>query len=1304
MIDQNQKINTDVLYLLNTPGFHVQLHKNGWSYDFYQSVPSDAMPFTFCHFPDSKDRLHENLDNNNQRTTNNIQSHRIDFDLVGCNPDCEIITSGQSQAYWNYYTTGTPEEGVTHVRAYSLITYKNIYPGIDLTFQTDPKQRFKYLFLIHTEGDYKDIRIKIHGAEFSVDSASNLNIFTGFGLFEEAIPYSYQIINQEEVPIDIVFTVIDNQTVGFYTNQQRDERYPLVIDPIPLLQWSTYFGGEGGDGFQSIALHDSNEIYLIGQTSSTNNIATAGAFQQTYAGQNDGFLAKFDSLGSLIWATYIGGWEQDVLSSIDFDCSSIYTVGTTKSSNNIATTGAFQVSLNNEYDAFIERFTFDGNRLWGSYCGGPGLDYGKSCQVFLGNIYFGGSTISTSVMATSNGHQPFFNGGESDAFLEKFDTNGQRIWGTYYGGEQGDGVVSSSVLNDTSLLLIGVTTSETNIATPGCFQTTLSGMTDGFIFYLDSTGGIRWGTYFGGEGQEDISSIASHSPDEIIAGGNTTSANNIGTIGTYQPVYQGNSDGFLIRFDAQGNRIWGSYYGSTNQDDLAFISIDDSSNIFFAGGTKSTENISTDNAYQTIYGGGIWDGFISKFDAEGNRIWGSYFGSVESDGCFFIFPFKRNLYIGGTTNSQMGIATPDAYQTIIGGQVDGFLARFLDCQFPSPASTISGPVDVCAMSDSILYFVSPITNASSYIWHKPQGTTIISGESNDTIILTYGNTAQSGYLSVKGYSECGVGDSSFIYIAIHPRPEPSLTGDDSVCQGEMQIYHTDPGQLSYSWECSSGGNIVTMGTLADDSIIIQWTIPGNQWIQVNYSDTNGCTGIGSTQKNITVISLDSVQILISVSQDSVCIGTPVTFTATSINGGTSPTFQWQVNGINAGTNNHVFTYVPASGDQVSCILTSNETCTTNNPATSDTITMIVNPLLPVFVTISASLNPICSGTPVTFTATPVNGGTSPTYQWKVNANNAGMNHAVFTYYPVNGDVVSCILTSHETCTSNNPATSNPVVMNVIEAPDVSLAAGFDTITTTHAKPILLRGGIPLGGTYSGSGVTSSTTGGSTTFSFDPSLAGPGIHEITYRYTNYAGCLDSAKLSIINYQLSIINCGDSLTDIRDNKKYPTVQIGSQCWMAAGLNYGIEISSALPQRDNCIPEKYSRPSSIVPHPSFYQWDEVMQYRETEAIQGLCPPGWHVPSETDWEILFSNWTNNAFAGKPLLWSGFSGFNALLTGVEFFNRSWEFEEFTTFFWSSTSHDPRKAWAHGMNEYNYSVSYYPSYRVNAFSVRCVRD
>jgi hypothetical protein len=99
--------------------------------------------------------------------------------------------------------------------------------------------------------------------------------------------------------------------------------------------------------------------------------------------------------------------------------------------------------------------------------------------------------------------------------------------------------------------------------------------------------------------------------------------------------------------------------------------------------------------------------------------------------------------------------------------------------------------------------------------------------------------------------------------------------------------------------------------------------------------------------------------------------------------------------------NSEFCYVPSNGDTVNCVLTSNETCATNNPDTSNMIIMNVNPFLPVGVTIAASNNPVCAGDTVCFTATPTNGGTNPGYNWVVNGNN--MNEGLVAYYPFNGN-------------------------------------------------------------------------------------------------------------------------------------------------------------------------------------------------------------------------------------------------------------------------------------------------------------
>jgi uncharacterized protein (TIGR02145 family) len=440
---------------------------------------------------------------------------------------------------------------------------------------------------------------------------------------------------------------------------------------------------------------------------------------------------------------------------------------------------------------------------------------------------------------------------------------------------------------------------------------------------------------------------------------------------------------------------------------------------------------------------------------------------------------------------------------------------------------------------------------------------------------------------------------------------------------------------------------------------------------------------------------------VSPSANPVCAGNSVTFTATPTNGGSSPSYQWKVNGSNAGTNSDTYSYVPLNNDVVTVELTSNATCATGSPASSAPVTMTVNPLLPVSVTVSPSANPVCTGTSVTFTATPSNGGSSPQYQWKVNGINAGTNLPTYSYTPLNGDLVSCLLTSSEVCTLNNPALSNSISMAIVSAPVVTFSACFDTITIINAKPIILKGGIPLGGIYSGPGVNSLTG------IFTPSAAGVGINLITYTYTNSVLCSASKSKIIVVQTAPSFTCGNLLNDIRDSKVYQTVQIGSQCWMTSNLNYGAMIMSSAHQRDNCIPEKYcfnDLASNCQLGSIYYQWDEIMQYNDMQESQGLCPPGWHIPSESEWNTLFANYTNNGYAGTPLKNLGISGFNAFMVGVKHLNNQWDFWGFSTFFWSSTPHGVFKAWAHGMNDTVPSVSLYPSSRSNAFSVRCIKD
>ncbi|MDP2235243.1 MAG: T9SS type A sorting domain-containing protein, partial [Bacteroidales bacterium] len=208
-------------------------------------------------------------------------------------------------------------------------------------------------------------------------------------------------------------------------------------------------------------------------------------------------------------------------------------------------------------------------------------------------------------------------------------------------------------------------------------------------------------------------------------------------------------------------------------------------------------------------------------------------------------------------------------------------------------------------------------------------------------------------------------------------------------------------------------------------------IDGDQ-VQVVMTSSLTCVTGNPASSNVIAMTVSNslpASVSISATQNSVCQGNSVTFTAFPVNGGATPSYQWKVNGQNAGTNS-TFNYSPIDGDQVQVVMTSSLTCVTGNPASSNFIAMTVSAILPASVSISATQSSVCQGTSVTFTAFPENGGATPSYQWKVNGQNAGTNNSTFNYSPINGDQVQVVMTSSLTCVTGNPASSNVIAMTV----------------------------------------------------------------------------------------------------------------------------------------------------------------------------------------------------------------------------------------------------------------------------------
>jgi gliding motility-associated-like protein len=227
------------------------------------------------------------------------------------------------------------------------------------------------------------------------------------------------------------------------------------------------------------------------------------------------------------------------------------------------------------------------------------------------------------------------------------------------------------------------------------------------------------------------------------------------------------------------------------------------------------------------------------------------------------------------------------------------------------------------------------------------------------------------------------------------------------------------------------------------------TLANGNIITVVMTSNDPCVSPANATSNSIGITTTTVapSVSISASTTSICVGNPVTFTATPANGGSAPTYQWMINGISVvGQTASVFTTSTlANGNAVTVVMTSNDPCANPATAISNSIGITTTSVVPS-VSITSTTTSICSGGSVTFTATPGNGGSNPVYQWMINGVNvAGQTASTFTTSSLsNGNTVTVVMTSNDPCASAANTTSNTIsITTTIVTPSVSI-----TSTTT----------------------------------------------------------------------------------------------------------------------------------------------------------------------------------------------------------------------------------------------------------------
>lgn len=885
--DQYRSVRNDIDFKLSADGIDV-------------FVSAGKLYYQWCFTKENgsyQSNIHALLKNRTtEQSSGKFYFNRVDVSLLGANINAEVVREKRRSDYDIFYTNTTGKDGAT-AYSYEKVTYKNIYPNIDWVLYT-ANGSLKYDFVVNKGGNVNNIKLQCLGDMKLSLIHGELRLETEAGTISEERPYTFNATNNE--PIQSSFTLKDN-TIGFSVNAAP----PFVIDPS--VAWGTYYGGTGDDGALSVVVDKQDNVYLHGNTRSGTNIATTGAFQTSAAFDNDLYIAKFTQNCQRIWGTYIATTGLELDGKIKCDKNgNIYLAATSNGTSVLTTIGAHQPSPAGGLDAILLKFSPSGSRIWGTYYGSSISDYGISVEVDTNNfVYLCGEANSSANIGTPGTHKPTTTG--SDAFVAKFDSNGVRQWGTFFGGNLVEDCYGSCMDNNYNIYICGRTSSisGTGIGTLGTYQTSYGTGGDGYVAKFNSTNGtLYWSTYFGGTREDRVNDICSDTSGNIYICGNTYSIDTIASAGAFNmscdidAPSSGSYSAFLAKLSNNtGNKIWGTYYGGDTSEDKANAVMTDSfGNVYMAGYTNSRSGIATPNAMRsTSYVPWQIDGFLTKFSASGARLWGTYLGDSSNEVLTSTYYHKGYVFVAGYKSGGGVSYSVNSHQPNWRALYDSYLLKL----FPDTIINIVTPIDTTLCPNFAL-------NVNFVIGDSFKSGNVFTVQLSDNTGSFASPIAIGTFTStIAGTISCHI-----------PASIPAGT------QYKLRIVSSMPYKVS---------------ELVINNISIQPIVP-------SIAITSNAPG-------------------------PVTPGSTIVFTISSqTNQGTSPTYQWMLNGspIIGATNNMYFNNTFVNKDTVAIVMKSSDSCALPDTAISNAIVISI-------VDTSTAVNSVVKGNNFVVFPNPNNG-------------------------------------------------------------------------------------------------------------------------------------------------------------------------------------------------------------------------------------------------------------------------------------------------------------------------------------------
>ena len=377
------------------------------------------------------------------------------------------------------------------------------------------------------------------------------------------------------------------------------------------------------------------------------------------------------------FSTYFGGNQFDEIKSVCVDVNkNSYVIGNTYSNDLPVTLGLINDTASGNYDVFLAKFDSCGALIWSTYFGGIGYESAEKMEITHdGNIVFCGYTTSVTTPTTVGCFQQNNNGGY-DCYLTKITPNGLIVWSTFFGKSGGDFAFDLKIDAVDNIIIGGTSTSTNLYTTPSSFQPNHKGNTDAFIARFSKNGLLKWCTYYGGAGSEDIHALAVDLNCNIIGVGESFS-NNLNTSSTaFQAINEGASDTYIIKLDSTCTRVFSTYLGGSGSDDAWGLVCDSLNNIYVAGHTNSNDFVTTAFTYQTTHNGGI-DCYLTKWSPTGTLVKSTLFGGALNDYSSRLIGISSTEVLLLTETESINLPTYTfSQQTSLMGSYDMYLTSF----------------------------------------------------------------------------------------------------------------------------------------------------------------------------------------------------------------------------------------------------------------------------------------------------------------------------------------------------------------------------------------------------------------------------------------------------------------------------------------------------------------------------------------------------------------------------------------------------------------------------------------------------